>query len=58
MKNPTQYINHWRIFDKSVGLVAAWGGDEASIKEAYDKAPEIIKGDLVILKPWEPEPVT
>lgn len=53
-----EYINQWRIYDKSVRLVAVHGGTEEQIKEALTKAPDIIRGDLVILKPWEPEPIS
>lgn len=46
----------WRIYDKSVGMVAMEAPTESGIQEAYEKAPESIRGDLVILKPHEPVP--
>jgi hypothetical protein len=49
-------MSEWRIYDKSVGMVAMHAPTEDGIRYAWDMLPDNIRDDMVLLKPGEAEP--
>lgn len=52
----TDYQHRWRIYDTEIRTVAFHAGAEEEIRAIYEKAPELIRSVLVILKPGEALP--